>query len=92
MSEKEQAGHDAVAGPVEPTVMQRGRDDSHEALRRDAERYRWLRNSGATIHRTLRPGEERERVEVDAGAWTRRATLDEAVDAAMRAHLGFRAA
>lgn len=71
-------------------VMQRVRDDSPEALRRDAERYRWLRNTGATIHRTMRPGEAIEHVEVDAGAWTRRATLDDAVDAAMRAHLGVR--
>lgn len=85
-------GNAAVAGQVDRSVMQRERDDSPGALRRDAERYRWLRNSGATIRRTLRPGEERERVEVDAGAWIRRATLDEAVDAAMREHLGFRAA
>lgn len=54
-----------------------------DALRADAERYRWLQNTGATIHRTVRPGENREHVEVDAGAWTRRATLDEVVDAAM---------
>ena len=53
------------------------------ALRKDAKRYRWLRDSGATISRTTRPGEERESVEVDAGAWARRATLDDAVDAAM---------
>jgi hypothetical protein len=52
-------------------------------LRRDAERYRWIRTSGATINRTMRPGEKRESVEVDAGTWTRRATLDAAIDAAM---------
>lgn len=68
-------------------------NESHEAMRRDAERYRWLRDGGVTVLRTKRRGEKSEHIELHSPeVWARRATLDEVVDVAMRSNIRSRAA
>ena len=57
--------------------------DEIAALRKDAERYRWLRDNRAAVAYDQRRCETRPRVELDADTWIRRGTLDEAVDAIM---------
>lgn len=59
-------------------------DSECERLRKDAERYRWLRDNCLSLTYTTRPGEETASAEVETPSfWIRRKTLDAVTDAAM---------
>jgi predicted GNAT superfamily acetyltransferase len=56
-----------------------------ESAGEDSERYRWLRETCATVDYTKRPGEHLASAEVHGSQWVRRPTLDAAIDAALAA-------
>lgn len=75
------AGHDM--GDAVSLKTDALRSAIQEALR-DAERFRWLLATCATVDYTKRPGEKLAHVEIRGTRWTRRASLDAAIDAAMQ--------